>query len=122
MKSKKVTVRFSSRLKSEMQAAVIKAGYGFHGKSKWLVNSIHLFLQQPSYIDLVEHGIDINQAEFTSVEAFYIDEATFKLVKKALVDVRLNYPLLEGVQSALVRAAVVFSLLFTQIPPGGKIA
>lgn len=121
MKSKKVTVRFPARLKTEMQTAVIKAGHGFHGKSRWLAEAIHLFLQQPNYIELVEHGIDINQAEFTSVEAFYVDEKTSRLIKKALLDVRLNDPLLEGVQSAFVRAAVVFSLLFyPKFPQGEK--
>ncbi len=120
MRSKKITVRFSARLKAEMQEAVIRAGYGFHGKSKWLSEAVTLFLQQSNYIDFVEHCIDINQADLRTVEAFYVDIESHKKIKNALVDVRMKYPLFEGVQSALIRSCVVFRLVFNKIPPGGK--
>lgn len=110
-KTKKVTVRFSKRLKAEMQAALIKSGYGLHGKSRWLKETVSLFLQQRNFIDFVEHGIDINQAELTEVEAFYIDPDTVQMMKDAFVQIRVKYPLFEGVQSALIRAAIVYRLM-----------
>ncbi len=109
--SKKITVRFSKRLREEMQQSVIGAGYGLHGKSRWLFDAINFFLQQPNYIDLVEHGIDVNQAELAGVEAFYLNEETIKSLKEALLAVRVKYPLLEGVQSAFIRACVIYRLM-----------
>lgn len=110
-KTKKVTVRFPKRLKAEMQAALIKSGYGLHGKSRWLKEAIATFLLQPNFIEYVEHGIGINQAELSDVEAFYLDFDTIQKVRDAFVKVRVKYPLFEGVQSALIRAAVIYSLM-----------
>lgn len=107
---KKVTVRFSNRLKTEMQKAIIQLGYGLHGKSRWLEEAINLFLAQSNYIELVETGIDINQADLIHVEAFYLDKETIKRIKSALVSVRVQNPLFEGVQSAFIRACVIYSL------------
>lgn len=107
---RKITVRFSNRLKTEMQKAIVQLGYGLHGKSRWLEEAITLFLTQPNYIELVETGVDINQADLIHVEAFYLDDDTLKQVKNALVNVRVKYPLFEGVQSAFVRACVIYSL------------
>jgi hypothetical protein len=110
-KTKKVTVRFSKRLKSEMLNALVKSGYGLRGKSKWLVEAIELFLKQSNFVELAEQGIDINQAELTEVEAFYLDRATIEKIKKASIDIRKQYPLFEGVQSALIRSSVIYRLM-----------
>ncbi len=119
-KSKKITVRFSKRLKSEMQTALIKSGYGLHGKSRWLKEAITVFLLKPNFVDYVEHGININQAELSEVEAFYFDLDTIQLVKDAFIQVRVKYPLFEGVQSSFLRAAVVWSLMEKDFFPGKK--
>lgn len=110
-KTKKITVRFPKRLKAEMQAALIKSGYGLHGKSRWVKEAIHAFLRQSDFVDYVESGIDINQAELSEVEAFYLDPDTIQMLKNAFLEIRVKYPLFEGVQSALIRAAVVYSLM-----------
>lgn len=110
-KTKKVTVRFPKSLKSEMQTALIKSGYGLHGKSRWLQETIAIFLKQNNFVEYVEHGIDINQAELSQVEAFYLDVYTIQMLKDAFIQVRVKYPLFEGVQSAFIRAAVVYGLM-----------
>ena len=108
---RKITVRFPKRLKAEMQAALIQSGYGLHGKSRWLKEAMAAFLRQPHFVDYVEQGIDINQAQLSEVEAFYLDLETMQMMKDAFVKVRVKYPLFEGVQSAFIRAAVIYSLM-----------
>ena len=110
-KNKKMTVRFSKSLKIEMQRSIIELNYGLHGKSRWLAEAIEFFLKQPNYVELVEHGIDINQADLSEVEAFYLSETTIRMVKIALTSVRVKYPLFEGVQSAFIRACVTYRLM-----------
>lgn len=110
-KNRKITVRFSKKLKVEMQNALIKSGYGLHGKSKWLQVAISTFLKKPDFVDYVEHGICINQAELSEIEAFYINQETVQLLKDAFVKVRVKHPLFEGVQSALIRAVIVYNLM-----------
>ena len=110
-KSKKITIRFSKQLRTEMQHAIINSSYGLNGKSRWLADSIDFFTRQSNYIDLVEHGIDINQADLCTVEAFYLAEETLIIMKNALIKVRVRYPLFEGVQSAFIRACVTYRLM-----------
>jgi len=110
-KSKKITVRFPKRLKAEMQTTLVSGGYGLHGKSRWLKATIIAFLKLKDYVDYVDQGIYINQAELTEVEAFYLDIETIQLLKDAYMRIRLKNPLFEGIQSALIRAAVVYQLM-----------
>lgn len=117
---KKITVRFSKRLKAEMQTALIQSGYGLHGKSRWLQMAIAAFLQQPDFVEYVEHGLDINQAELCEMEAFYLDMETLQLLKSAFFKVRVQYPLFEGVQSALIRASTIYSLMLSDFFPREK--
>ena len=124
-KSKKITVRISDTMKTALQNDVMKCGYGFHGKSRWLSEAVSSFLQVPSYVDLVENGECSNQAQLTSVEAFYVPISLISKLKKAQLEVRKNNPLLEGVQSAIIRASVVNRLMnidFNKICPQGKMA
>jgi hypothetical protein len=110
-KTKKITVRFPKRLKLEMQSALIKSGYGLHGKSRWLKEALSQFLNTANFVDYVEQGIAINQAELTDVEAFYLDMETIQLMRAAFLKVRQAFPLFEGVQSALIRASIVYQLM-----------
>lgn len=120
-KIRKVTVRFSKRLKFEMQESIIHQGYGLHGKSKWLGDAIINFLEQRNYIELVEHAVNINQSELSEVEAFYLKEATIISLRSALLKVRVKYPLLEGVQSAFIRACVIYRLMLKLSFPDQRI-
>jgi len=110
-KTKKITVRFPKRLKSEMQIALIKSNYGLHGKSRWLKEAIAAFSQLKDFVDYVDQGININQAELSEVEAFYLDLETMQLLKNAYLQIRVQYPLFEGIQSAFIRAAVIYHLM-----------
>src|SRR5436190_22990397 len=110
-KSKKITVRFPKRLKKELQTSLVNSGYGLHGKSRWLKEAIIVFLKLNDFIDYVDQGIDINQAELTEVEAFYLDMEIIQLLKEAYVRIRVQNPLFEGIQSAFIRATVVYQLM-----------
>lgn len=110
-KTKKVTVRFSKRLKTEMLGALFKSGYGLRGKSRWVGEALQLFLTQKNFVELSEQGIDVNQAELTEVEAFYVDTEVIQRIKNASIEIRTKHPLFEGVQSSLIRAAVIYRLM-----------
>ena len=114
IKMKKITVRFPERLKREMQSSLILSGYGLHGKSKWLKEAINQFIHQSDFVDYVENGMNINQAELTDVEAFYLDAKTLQTLRSAFIQIRLKYPLFEGIQSAFIRAAVIHRIMFKQ--------
>jgi hypothetical protein len=110
-KTKKITVRFSKRLKSEVQNALIKSGYGLHGKSRWVKEAVVSFLKLHDFLEYVEQGIHINQADLSEVEAFYLDTTVIHMLKEAYLKIRLKYPLFEGIQSSIIRAAVIYKIM-----------
>lgn len=118
--TKKITVRFSYKLKSEMQQDIIKLGYGLHGKSRWICEAMQEFLSRADYLTIVDNGMGINQGELNSVEAFYVDADTIVLLRKAIMEIRQQYPLFEGVQSAIIRACAVSRLLGLKNSPRGN--
>jgi hypothetical protein len=111
-KSKKVTIRFSKKMKIEMQKAVIDSDYGLHGKSKWLAAAIKKLTLNPYLISLVGNGTSESQAELTEVEAFYLSNETLEDIKFVIIKVREQDPFFEGIQSALIRASIVYALMF----------
>lgn len=122
-KKKKITVRFSKKLKKEMHEHIVMEGYGLHEKSRWLTEAIDRFLIQANYIDLVENGMNINQSQLSEIEAFYLTEQTRVNLRAALFDVRVKAPLMEGVQSAIIRASVVYRMMLNaKFSPREKIS
>ncbi len=120
-RTKKITVRFPKRLRGEMQAAILAEQYGARGKSKWLSEAIEYFINHGNYLDLVDNGTGMNQSDLAEVEAFYLEESAKNNLKNALLQVRQKYPLFEGVQSALIRACVVYRLMLKSgFLPGRK--
>ena len=107
-KSKKVTVRLSKKMKSELNKAVIESDYGLHGKSKWLANAVKIFINSPYFMSLVENGVSDLQADLTQVEAFYIMNETQYDIKMAIKAIRELNPFFEGVQSVIIRSAVIY--------------
>lgn len=120
MKSKKITVRFPQTLRAAMHTAMMQSGYGAHAKSRWIIEAMHGLLLQENLLDFVENGIDIHQSDLFNIEAFYLDPLTEQKLKLALVKIRKEQPLFEGVQSAFIRACVIYRLLFPKKFPQGE--
>ena len=120
--TKKITIRFSANMREAMRQHMLDAGYHLHGKSQWLVDSVKDFVTLPNYTELVEHGVSVNQGELCHVEAFYLSNDVEQLLQKAILAVRIENPLLEGVRSAIVRASVVHRLMSEEqrFSPGEK--
>lgn len=110
-KSKKVTVRFSQQLKQAMEKQIIESGYGMHGKSKWVSDAITALATLSHLHELIEDGENINQGVLAAVEAFYLPQAVFKILRELMMHVRKHHPLLEGVQSAIIRTSVINKLI-----------
>jgi hypothetical protein len=110
-KSKKITVRLSKKMKQELHKAVKTSCYGIRGKSKWLESSIKTFIKSPYFISMVENGISELQADLTEVEAFYLMMETQNEIRMAIKAIRESNPFFEGVQSAILRSAVIYCLM-----------
>lgn len=110
-KTKKITVRFSSQLKQAMDKSIIERGYGLHGKSRWVSEAIVALANIMHLNELIDDGENIHQGTLEVVEAFYLPESTVKILRELMLNARKHNPLLEGVQSSIIRASVVNKLL-----------
>lgn len=110
-KTKKITVRFSNKLKQAMEKSIIENGYGMHGKSKWVSEAITVFASLSNLNEFIEEGENINQGMLEKVEAFYLSSSTMLILKELMMKARQYNPLLEGVQSSIVRASVINKLI-----------
>ncbi len=96
-------------LHQAMLEKIIKDRYGMRGKSKWLNEAIERFLQIPNYPELVEIADDIE--EVTETVSFRVSEEMLLRLDRAVIEVRKQYPGLEGVKSNIIRASILQSLI-----------
>lgn len=96
-------------LHQAMLEKIIKDGYGMRGKSKWINEAIDRFLQLPNYPELVEIADDIEES--SEVISFRVAEEMLLRLDQAVIEVRKQYPGLEGVKSNIIRASILQSLI-----------
>ncbi len=105
MENKKVktTYRLPSELRVKMLNAVAES-YGKKKKSLWINEAIKDLISNDvglSSVGLGEH-YDVQDR----VDVLLLDENTFHALETAMIIVRRQDPLYEGVQSSIIRAAI----------------
>lgn len=105
---KRVACRMPSVLKAMLSEAVQDDGYGGKGKSRWVREAVNqLFEHDP---DLVNVGVG-DDLETNDVEdAFFLCEENRLAIDAAVDLIRSQSPRAEGIQSAIIRAAVRYRL------------
>lgn len=103
---KKVTMTFrtSPDILKEVDARVILDGYGFHGKSHWIADSIENLLKMPNFWELVD--IAVEQIDVGKAVNITISPELKKKIEVAVLEVRKHYPGMEGVKSNIIRASI----------------
>ena len=110
MQRKVVTsIKLQKKLHHRLQQRIIEDGYGMRGKSKWIIESVESLLRLADYPTLVEIAEDMNQ--LTDIVSIRLPESLMMKIEKAVIQVRKQYPTLEGVKSNLIRASIVQRLL-----------
>ncbi len=91
-------------LKTTLRQVVTDDGYGGKGKSRWVREALtQLFEHDPDLINVgVGDDLEVNDAE----DAFFLSKENRSAIDAAVEVIRSQYPRAEGVQSAIIRAAV----------------
>ena len=79
------------------------------GKSKWIIESVESLLRLADFPTLVDIAEDMNQ--LTEIVSIRLPEELMLKIERAVVQVRKQYPSIEGVKSNLIRASIVQRLL-----------
>jgi metal-responsive CopG/Arc/MetJ family transcriptional regulator len=103
------SIKVQKKLHYKMQQRVISDGYGMRGKSRWIIEAIENFLQLPDYPDLVDIADDMDQ--LSEIISIRLPEILMVAIDKAIIQVRRDYPAMEGVKSNLIRASIIQRLI-----------
>lgn len=107
----KITFVLPENLQKELKERVIKDGYDSKGKSRWVSESIEKLLNLNSYPDLIK--LNDEMKGFEKLESVVIVKELKKQLEEAVIHIRRKYPTIEGVQSRILRTAIVQRLLFS---------
>lgn len=107
----KITFVVPTGLQTELRERIIRDGYGLRGKSRWVTEAIESLLALPNFISLVHYSEEMHG--FEKVETIVVTLDLKKQLDQAALDLRREYPAAEGVQSSIVRTAIMQRLLRT---------
>lgn len=105
----KITFVIHQALQKELREKMIKENYGLREKSKWVSEAILLLLSMQNYPELVNFSNDLKK--FEKVETIVIDSSLKNRLDSSIIEIRKKFPILEGVQSRIVRTAIMQKLL-----------
>lgn len=105
------SVKISEDLEERLLIAVVKAGYGMKGKSRWITEAIEEFFKLPTedmldYVDIASEGGSLRK-----VASFRLRKDLSHLIDDGVITVRKKFPSMEGVKSNIVRASIMQKLL-----------
>lgn len=103
------SIKLQKNLHRRLQQRIIEDGYGMRGKSKWIIESIEFLLELSDYPTLVDIADDMDQ--LSDMVSIRIPEILMLRIEKAIIQVRKQYPAIEGVKSNLIRASIIQRLL-----------
>lgn len=110
MQNKVMTsIKLQKKLHRRLQQRIIEDGYGMRGKSKWIIESIESLLTLADYPTLVDIADDMDQ--LSDMVSIRIPETLMLRIEQAIVQVRKQYPTIEGVKSNIIRASIMQRLL-----------
>lgn len=110
MQNKVVTsIKLQKKLHRRLQQRIIEDGYGMRGKSKWIIESIQALLKMDDYPTLVDIAEDMD--DLSDIVSIRLPEELMIKIEQAVLTIRKQYPVIEGVKSNLIRASIVQRLL-----------
>jgi hypothetical protein len=108
---KKVKVSFvlPDGLKQELNERIVLDGYNLKSKSKWVAEAIEQLFNLRNFIELVK--VNDTMTGFQKFESILIDSKLKIKLEESILDIRKKYPEIEGVQSRIMRTAILQRLL-----------
>jgi len=109
MKKITTSIKIPKSVVQKLLEQVVHDGYGMKGKSIWISEAIDAFLKLPNYPELVDIATDMEQLE--DGMSTVLSEDLIRRIDQSIVEVRKNFPSLEGVKSNIIRASIMQRLV-----------
>ena len=105
----KISFVLPAALQQDMKEKMIRDGYDLKGKSRWVSEAIVLLLKMETFPELVK--LNDEMSGFGKMESVLISRELKTQLDEAVLKVRKAHLMLEGVQSRLLRTAIMQRLL-----------
>lgn len=103
------SIKISENLDKQLSLQVIKDGYGMRGKNKWIKAAIEEFLSLDDFVDMVDLASDMDG--LNKAVSLRLEETLMAKIDAAILKVRKVNPMMEGVQSHLIRASILQKII-----------
>ncbi len=105
----KISFVLPQGLQKDLKERIVQDGYSLKGKSQWVSEAIERLLNKESYIDLVKVN-DVMQG-FEKLESILVEKNLKSKLEASVINIRRKYPEIDGVQSRIMRTAILQRLL-----------
>lgn len=105
----KISFVLPQGLQKDLKERIVQDGYSLKGKSQWVSEAIERLLNKESYIDLVKVN-DVMQG-FEKLESVLVEKNLKSKLEASVINIRRKYPEIDGVQSRIMRTAILQRLL-----------
>ena len=105
----KVTFAVPNSLKDELRKRVIRDGYGLRGKSQWISEAVENLIGFKDFLELISYSDEMHG--FDQIETTVVEYPLKLKLDKAIIQIRIEFPTLEGVKSRIMRTAVLQRIL-----------
>jgi hypothetical protein len=106
----KISFVLPQGMQQELKETMVREGYDLKGKSRWVSEAIGDLLTLQTYADLVKINDEMSGFE-KKMESVVIARDLKQQLDDAVIQVRKKYPAIEGVQSRILRTAIMQRLL-----------
>jgi hypothetical protein len=109
--SKKVKISFviPEGLQKDLKERIVFDGYSLKGKSQWVAEAVERLLKINSYMDLVK--VNDEMRGFEKFESILMDRKLKIQLDESVISIRKKYPEIDGIQSRIMRTAILQRLL-----------
>lgn len=106
---KRISYNTNQSIKSELNEHLVAGNYNLKMKSKWICESIEQLLEMKNYPELVD--LNDEMTNFTEKDTVSLDLRLKYKIDDAIIKIRKLYPSMEGVQSRIIRTAILQRIL-----------
>lgn len=107
------TFKLSTPIYKKLTNQILQDKYGLKARSRWIKESVELFLEMPNYIELVLIAADVKKLD--KLLSIKIPTILAIKISESIIEVRKIYPNLEGVKSNIFRASIIQRLLSSEL-------
>jgi len=109
--SKKIRLSYfiPEAILTDIRERMVAQGYDLKGKSKWVSEAVNDLLETQNYSELVY--INEQMDGFQKLDSVSIEHDLKTKLDNAIIVIRGHFPSIEGVQSKILRTAIIQRLL-----------